>query len=93
MFDVLISSKTLFYIKGSYNVPVTNEIVPQSKICKTGMKQKFKCKFLLTLSSKLRAKEVHQKKLTKEVGFFWYGVIVASVTSLCYGHRSTSNKK
>ena len=42
MFDILISTKTLFYIKASYNAPVRNEIVPQSKICKTDMKQKFK---------------------------------------------------
>ena len=41
-FDILISAKTLFYIKASLNVPVRNEIVPQSKICKTVMKQKFK---------------------------------------------------
>ena len=41
-FGILISTKTLFYIKASLNVPVRNEIVPQSKICKTVMKQKFK---------------------------------------------------
>ena len=41
-FDILISTKTLFHIKASNNVPVMNEIVPQSKICKTAMKQKFK---------------------------------------------------
>ena len=39
-FDILISTKTLFYIKASYNVPVRKKIVPQSKICKTVMKQK-----------------------------------------------------
>ena len=41
-FDILISTKTLFYTKASYSVPVRNGIVPQSKICKTAMKQKFK---------------------------------------------------
>ena len=40
--EILISTKTLFHIKASCNVPVRNEIVPQSKICKTVMKQKFK---------------------------------------------------
>ena len=40
-FDILISTKTLSYIKASYSVPVMNEIVP-SKICKTVMKQKIK---------------------------------------------------
>ena len=48
-FDILISTKTLFHIKASFNVPVRNEIIPQSKICKIVMKQKFKHYFLLTL--------------------------------------------
>ena len=33
-FDILISAKTLFFIKTSYNVPVRNESISQSKICK-----------------------------------------------------------
>ena len=33
-FDILISTKTLFFIKTSYNVPVRNESISQSKICK-----------------------------------------------------------
>ena len=41
-FDILISTKTLFYKRPSYNVPVRNEIVSKSKIRKTVMKQKFK---------------------------------------------------
>lgn len=31
---ILISAKTLFFIKTSYNVPVRNESISQSKICK-----------------------------------------------------------
>ena len=41
-FDILISTKTLFYIETLNNVPVRNKIVSQSKIRKTVMKQKFK---------------------------------------------------
>ena len=41
-FHILISAKTLFHMKTSYNEPVRNEIVSQSKIRKTAMKQKFK---------------------------------------------------
>ena len=41
-FEILISTKTLFNIKKSYNVPIKNQIVSQSKIRKTVMKQKFK---------------------------------------------------
>ena len=41
-FDILISTKTLFYIKNSYKVSVRNYIVSQTKIRKTVMKQKFK---------------------------------------------------
>ena len=53
-FDILISTKTLFYIKSLYNVPVRNKIISQSKIRKTVIKQKFKCYFLLTsIDSKL----------------------------------------
>ena len=33
-FDILISAKTLFFIKTSYNVPLRNESISQSKICK-----------------------------------------------------------
>ena len=40
--DILISTKTLFHKRTSYNVPVRNKIVSQSKIRKTVMKQKFK---------------------------------------------------
>ena len=39
--DILISTKTLFYTKASYNVSVRNEIVSQAKIRKTVMEQKF----------------------------------------------------
>ena len=50
MFDILISTKTLFYINTSYtNVPVRNKIIPQLKFVKLSMKQKFKLYFLLTL--------------------------------------------
>ena len=41
-FDILISTKTIFHKRTSYNVPVRNKIVSQSKIRKTVMKQKFK---------------------------------------------------
>ena len=41
-FDILESTKTLFYIKPSNNVSVRNGIVSQSKIRKNVMKQKFK---------------------------------------------------
>ena len=41
-FGILISTKTLFYIKISNNVSVRNKIVSQSKIRKKVMKQKFK---------------------------------------------------
>ena len=37
-FDILISTKSLFYMKTSQNVSVKNEIVSQSKIRKTLMK-------------------------------------------------------
>ena len=42
-FDVLGRTKILFFLKSSYNVPVRNKIIWQSKIRKTVMKQKFKC--------------------------------------------------
>ena len=42
-FDILGSTKILFFLKSSFNVPVRNKIIRQSKIRKTVMKQKFKC--------------------------------------------------
>ena len=39
----------LVYIKTSYNVPIRNKTIPQSKIEKLSMKQKFKRYFLMTL--------------------------------------------
>ena len=44
----MIRTKTLFYIKSSYNLPVRNKNHPTIEICKT-LKQKFKRYFLLTL--------------------------------------------
>ena len=41
-FDILISTKTLYFIKPLYNVPVSNKIISQSKTRKTVLKQKFK---------------------------------------------------
>ena len=43
----------LVYIKTSYNVPIRNKTIPQSKIEKLSMKQKFKLYFLLTLRIKV----------------------------------------
>ena len=53
MFDILISTKTLFYINTSYtNVPVRNKIIPQSKFVKLSMKQKFKWKLKVKILEK-----------------------------------------
>ena len=41
-FEILIDITTLLFIKNSYNVPVRNQIVSQSKIRKTVKKQQFK---------------------------------------------------
>ena len=38
-FDILISTKTLFFIETLYSLPVRNKIVSQSKIRKTVVKQ------------------------------------------------------
>ena len=38
---VLINMSNLFYIKVAYKAPIRNEIISQSKICKTAMKPKF----------------------------------------------------
>ena len=44
---ILISTKILFYIKSSYNVPVRNKIIPILKFLKISMKQKLKTLFFV----------------------------------------------
>ena len=53
--EILISTKTLFYISTSYIVPVRNKIIPQSKFVK-------KCYFVVPLILKLGSSKFYIHK-------------------------------